>query len=78
MSDDTVAAMRAPLPALSRSGSWTAACANCTAGATVLASVAEQDRAAFQQHCLDCGFGASSSAFRFRAASEQHVRKIDM
>ena len=78
MSDEAVAAMRAPLPALSRSGSWSAACANCTAGASALASVAEQDRAAFRHHCLDCGFGASSSTFRVRAASEQHIRKIDL
>ena len=78
MSDDAVAAMRAPLPALSRSGSWSAACANCTAGASVLASVAQQDQAAFRQHCLDCGFGASSSAFRARAAGERPIRKIDL
>ncbi|KAK9843740.1 hypothetical protein WJX81_004538 [Elliptochloris bilobata] len=77
LSDDAAAAMRAPLPALSTTGSWSEACAKCTGGAAALASLAQGEQPAFRQHCSDCGFG-QSGAFWSRAAGERYIRKIDL
>ena len=57
VSDDAAAAMRAALPEMSTTGSWSAACANCTAGAAALGSLAQAEQAALRRHCLDCGYG---------------------
>lgn len=54
---DAAAAMRAPLPEVSRTGSWSAACGNCTGGAAALESLEQVEPAAQRQRCLDCGYG---------------------
>ena len=56
MSADAAAAMRAPLPEMSRTGSWSAACGNCTGGAAALGSLAQAEWDAQRRRCLDCGF----------------------
>jgi len=58
---DAAEAMRAPLPPMSSSGSWSAACGNCTGGAAALAALPAGAQPAFRQRCLDCGFGAGAA-----------------
>jgi len=58
---DAAEAMRAPLPPMSSSGSWSAACGNCTGGAAALAALPAGAQLAFWQRCLDCGFGAGAA-----------------
>ncbi len=67
MSGAAAAAMRAPLPEVSRTGSWSAACGNCTGGAAALAPLAQAERAALRQRCLDCGY-SERGALRSGAA----------